>query len=218
MTQAITIRDEATPALKALRDEIGSKRVNAQIGVAVKVLVQKNFLGRPANKEGFPSSHFWGDAANKTNYQADLGGVTVSVNKVGVRQRLQGGPIRPREGKTYLTIPAIGAAYGHRAGEFSNLKFTFAVNQWGKMQPALVEAEATRVSFGRKKKDGSRTVKVGDAIRGDQAGGLVYFWLTKEVNQQPDPTVIPSDEAIEATALERVRSTLARFWERGGRA
>ena len=59
------------------------------------------------------------------------------------------------------------------------------------MQPALVEAEATAISFGRKKKSGGPTVK-----NLGQRGGQVFFWLTHSVKQKPDPTLLPGEQEL----------------------
>jgi hypothetical protein len=126
--------------------------------------------------------------------------VTISVNHVAARQRFEGGDIAPTRGK-YLTIPATGEAYGKRAREFNNLRFAIVQGR-----PALVEAEATKVRFGNRKKDGSRTV-----FKGETTSGLTpFFWLVRHVHQEPDRSILPSDEQIGATAIDATKKAVLR--------
>lgn len=83
--------------------------------------------------------------------------------------------ITPQGGKKWLTIPATGAAYGHRAGEFANLRVLF----FGKGKIAL--------GYGPAKKE--------------QGPRKVVYWLKKRVTLPQDRTLLPSDETL-AAAVE----------------
>lgn len=202
-SQTIIIRDRsALTESESIIASLNLDRLNPRIGAAETLLFQNHFLKQPSNKMGFPSTHLYAQFARATNFQTQSDGVTISVNHVAARQRYEGGLIKPTGGKKYLTIPANAEAYEKgRAGEFNNLRFAFVQGR-----PALVKAEATPVSFGRKKKDGSRTVKAGQA-----SDGLTpFFWLVRQANQKGDPSIVPSEREIGATAVQAAKDFVLR--------
>jgi len=207
MAYSITIHaeDNASSMLAAIQAGLTVESLRKPVGAAVVLLFQKHFLALPPNKMGWASSGFWAKCARATNWTPSADGVDVNVDELGARQRLLGGEIHPTAGHKYLTIPARAEAYGKRAGEFDDLHVAF-----GRNGPyALVQNISQLVSFGRKRKDGSRTLTPGDEI-----GGLVMFWLVKSVHQDADPDVIPSDEEIIDTAMATIASAVSRFLDR----
>lgn len=211
MSAGVDIRDEVTAALKGL--SVALKQAPPAIGAAVVLLFQQHFASLPQNKNGWPSTGFWGRAARSTNYNLLADGVNINVTQQGVLQRLLGGHIRPTQGHKYLTIPAIAAAYGKRAGEFSNLHFGFAENRYGNLAPALIENWSQDVKFGRARKDGSRKV-----TPGAERGGSVFFWLVRSVYQQADPTVIPGEQQVREVCRLTVQGIVDRATRRQGGA
>lgn len=200
-----TERDTATPAVEYLRN-VTPHRLAAEIGPRATRLVQRNFLKKEGagNKSGWPSTHFYARAAEATNWQEGFGFVMISVNQIGVRQRLVGGDIKPVNAGA-LTIPAVPDAVGKRAGEFNNLKFSFALDpKSGKMRPALVEAEATQIKIGKLKKDGTRGIKPISST----TAKVAIFWLLGGVSQQGDPSVIPSDDEFNQAMDQSVEAVL----------
>lgn len=199
---SITIqRDTATPELKFLQANVTPHRIAAEVGPRVTRLVQRNFLKKEnaGNKHGWPSTHFYARAAEATNWQEGFGFVMISVNQIGVRQRLQGGDINPTGGRKYLTIPAVAEAYGKRAGEFNNLRFGFVLDpETGKTRPALVEAEATQIKISKIKKSGKRTITPTSST----TGKVAIFYLIAGAHQEADPTVLPTDEEFQ-TAMDQ---------------
>lgn len=195
------VRDGATPAVERLQVAITPDRLATMIGAAEVRLFQEHFLHLPRNRMGWPSTNFWAGAAKATHYQPVSDGVVVSVAKQGVRQRWQGGTIRPVNAK-YLAIPARAEAYGKRPREFSDLRLLFGK---GGQPVALVQAEQTKVSFGKKRKDGSRALQVGNMV-----GGLVFYWLVKASHQTGDSTVLPSKDEMRAVAVEQIRAATNR--------
>lgn len=214
----INIQENATPGLELMRANVTPHRLAAEIGPRVTRLVQRNFLKkeRAGNSMGWPSQHFYARAAEATNWQEGFGFVMISVNQIGVRQRLIGGVIKPVNAKM-LTMPATADAYGKRAGEFSNLKFGFALDpESGKMRPALVEKEGTvsgadtshkwvRDSKTGKYKEIITKAKKGKALA---TGKIAIFWLLASANQKPDPTVMPSDDEFQGAMDESVDTLL----------
>ncbi len=114
------IRDTAGPALANLRSALTPQRMAAAVGPACAKLTQQHLLDLGTNKKGWPTTNFYARAAKATNWAAAPEGVVVSINQIGVRQRYQGGPIRPVNAK-YLTIPIDPEAYGKVASDFENL-------------------------------------------------------------------------------------------------
>ena len=157
------------------------------------------------NRLGGKRQKFWNQAARGTDTQPDDTGVTITVNQVGVRQRVEGGVIKPTGGRKFLSIPAITEAYGTVPADWG-----FQPKSGGQQDErtgrlhfvptrnggALVMNELSQVSFGKRvKKDGSRTV-----IRGEALGGQVVFWLVKSVTQKPDPTILPTAAQVTSAA------------------
>jgi hypothetical protein len=207
-TLTIDVTDGITPSLNRLDGALAPAEVNDSIGTAVKKLFQDHFLQLPPNKAGFPTTNFWPRAARATTYQVLNDGVVIRVDQTGVRQRLLGGAILPGDGKTYLTIPATGAAYGHRAGEF-NLKFAIVADDSGFLRPALVAIRSVASQITR-----TRTGKYKHTA--DDLGEVVFYWLVRQVNQKPDSKVIPSQQEITTTATSTVEGIVIRATRKGG--
>lgn len=211
MAITVDIRDNVSAALKGMDAALAPAQINPAIGRAEVILFQKWFQTLPSNRQGFPSTGFWSAAARATNFNLLGDGLVVSVNKQGVRQRYQGGTIKPTGGRKYLTIPARSEAYGKRAGEFPNLVLAFR-REGGQVRAfALVEARAQGVKIGKRRKDGSRKV-----TEGEESGGGVMFWLVKSVTQKADQNIIPSDDRITAVAMETIGDAVERAFKRGG--
>lgn len=152
------------------------------------------------NKLGGKRTYFWGQVRRSVqNPVVTPPSASVSINHLGIAQRLFGGVIRPVRAK-FLAIPARPEAYGKGPREFRDLHF-----QPTRRGGALVENLRSDVTFGRKKKDGTRTV----TNRGER-GGLVMFWLVKQVVQRPDPTVLPPPAELETAARVPMESYLSR--------
>ena len=206
MSIAVT-HDDATPGLQALKAQLSPARIAAELGPRLTRLMQRNFRTLGTNKQGWPSTQFWAHAAQATNWQPTNSGLDIICGQIGVRQRLLGGTIKPVNAGA-LTIPADPAAYGKTAREFSNLHFSLVMNpQTGHIQPALVEAAASEVKFGKIKKDGTRKV----THTASTLGTHVMYWLCKSVTQQPNPAVLPPDEQWNAEFDKGMQNLLARI-------
>lgn len=204
-----TVLDTARPELRFLAQRVNPHRVAAEVGPRGTRLTQRNFRQLGQNKDGWPSTHFYGRAAEATNWQEGFGFVIIGVNQIGIRQRLMGGPIRPVNKKA-LAFPAHPDAYGKLPGEFPNLKFGFAEDpRTGKMRPALVAPrssgsmlEQVTVKSG-KNKGQTKWKKTGDLM-----SVQALFWLSYGVNQKPNPKVLPSEEEWARTFDQSVDALL----------
>jgi len=213
MRLTLKVRENLTATTAALIAELRGPGTVTAAAVGVANETRDWFAGleqtRP-NKMGFPRSHFWSDVRGSVQ-NPQLSGdqaATVAITHVGIRQRLEGGKIVPLKGE-YLTIPANAQAYSHLAREFHNLHFGFAENRYGGLSPALIENTSQEFTVGRKKKDGTRTVKPGR-----ERGGEVFFWLVRQVYQPADPSVLPPEErlvgAVEKAVGGYARNLIAR--------
>jgi hypothetical protein len=202
-------RDTATPAVNRILGGLAPTVLNPIVGRAATSLYKKHLIELSLTRRnalGGTSTGFYSRAAQGTNFRAVGDHVVVSIASVGIAQRYFGGTIRPRQAK-FLTIPASKEAYGKRASEFNDLKVLV-----GRNGPyALARRAATLISIGNRNRAGVRAVgRVGEQ------GGEVLFWLKKEVTQQPDPTVLPSEEAVGAAVQRAVTAHVDLMVARSG--
>jgi hypothetical protein len=217
LTTSIAVEnDTASPWLAKVRANVSPHRIAAEVGPRCTRLVQRNFrkYAGGANAKGWPSTHFYGRAAEATNWQEGFGFVQISVNQIGIRQRLLGGTIKPVNAGA-LTIPNTPEAYGKTAREFSNLQFKMLYDpETGHVRPALVEkAGVIKIKLGRKKKDGSKSATPVSTT----TGMVALFWLAKSVTQEPNPNVMPTEREFEME-FDKSVDALLRDTTRGGLA
>jgi len=190
----------AGPALRNLVEQVAHRRpLNAALGKRGEVELREHFLKRnqEPNKSGFPSANFWNRIRKATALAAvDSSGATIAIADPAIDQKIFGGTIKPKEGK-YLTLPALAAAYGQSPLTFSNLEVLVRWKDGERRAVALAERRATQISFGGKRKDGSRSVK-----KGAEVGGQVFYWLVESVTQKKDPRALPKTEVFESALLE----------------
>lgn len=199
------ILDEVTPLLDNVRT-VAQAQGLALVGArAAGSLVKDHLYGLDTQRHR-NGRHFYRQAADSVSTGIVPQGAVVSINQTGFRQRLNGGAIRPRAGKKYLTLPACPEAEGKRAGEFSGLQFAYALDpESGALRPALVRPAGSLVKIGRKK--AVTTLKP-----------EVLFWLVREVDQHADPTVLPHTEQMIAVASAAIRTRFSRLALRNARA
>jgi hypothetical protein len=199
-SSTVDIRDQATPMLEATRAKIAPATVNKVVARSGQNFVRKHFThlnSTRANAMGGKRTNFYTQAARGTSSSVDANGANVSVNQVGIRQRIFGGTILPKKGK-WLTIPARAEAYGRRASEFQDLKFGYAEDERGRERPALVRDSKSKEFWGEE-----------DAM----------FWLVPKVVQKADPTVMPNlGQMREAILVDLGVMIRAREQKMGGQA
>ena len=200
--------DTVSPLSDAMTRGLRRRGYAPAVGEAGKLVLIEHFSGKESQAAGASQTvggkrklghvGVYADFARATNWRVNGESVEVSVAHPAVRQRLMGGRIKPVN-STYLTIPAREGAYGKRVAEVGiALKFGYAYDDdLGTWRKALIAEEAVTKQVGRARKDGTRREKV------VKSSG-VYYWLVREVNQEPDDTVLPYDELI----LERASKAL----------
>lgn len=207
MYLSFTMSDPETAKAKiaAAGNLVTSQHGKQAAGDALRQVVVSHLEGLGPNKR-FPaaSTGFYKEAAESTSAPEIEGDrVVVSIVKLGMRQRLLGGRIAQNNpGKTYLTIPNEAYGYGRLAPEFSGLKFAFARNEEGYLQPALVATDLLALSGAKRRKKGQRPVlEVGDVV----------YWLVKSVYQEPDPSILPTNEQMTTAVVDKL-TDLVRSW------
>lgn len=199
-TITINVRENVSPAMAELIAGVENRGVITAASAGVRNDLRDFYAGlentRP-NKMGYPRQHFWADVRGTVQQPlvTDPENATVSITHLAIRQRIEGGKILPGPGKEFLTLPANEKAYGHLARSFHNLRFGYAENERGNLAPALIAAERSELSFGRKRKDGTK--KVTATYHNEE----VFFWLVRQVYQPADPTAFPAQARLVAAAV-----------------
>lgn len=178
----VNITDRATPALRQILAAAAPRQVNKVAAFSVRNLIRDHLqlLNAKPNRKGWKKTNFYAQVRRTVTARAtDQSGV-VEISKEGFAQRFYGGVIRPVNARA-LAIPAREIAYGRRAREFKNLLF----------QPLR------------------KGNLVGLLYRKVEGRQLVLYWLVKTVVQQPDPSVLPTDQAMADAALKGVEDNLA---------
>ena len=180
MVLRVNIDDERVSGeVRTLAQRHSGRRAHAAMAAGVAVAVQEHLRkkNQEPNKLRAPKTNFYSQARDATFFEADALRGTVYIAKDGIRQRFYGGPIVPVKAKA-LTIPVHPAAHGRTASEFGGELRFVAIN---------------------------RGNAVGLLVRGEDSAAPVLFVLVKRVEQQPDPSVLPSDADMQAAAIEGLR-------------
>jgi len=193
---SISVQDNATPALESKLQLVSPSRLAGILGPGLTQFVQRHLRSNGTNSQGWPSTHFWADAARGTSFtRSDNGdGIVISINKIGVRQRYYGGPIRPVRAKA-LAIPINPVSYGHVPADFPGLFMIKCASGAYLVQSNESMSEKTGRTIGR-------TGKGGNAGRRLKSNLTFLFKLSAGVQQDPDPTVIPSEDELTEVSMD----------------
>jgi len=213
----LNITDGISNDLQRLAAEVEAPQIREAAGLAAVEEVKAHFTRLDAerpNKLGGKRQHFFAQAAESALWMEQGADVVVDVSEpLGLRQAIQGGPILPGPGKKYLTIPAIAEAYGHRAGEFSNLRLLFRRKDGAVEAYALAEAQQQEVKIkdGKVRKGALKGMTVQRSLGGAtiKTAPTIFFWLVKAVNQTGDGSIAPDPAAVAGRAMGAVRQYLS---------
>lgn len=192
---SITVTDTATPFVWEKIKTFSLANLQKLVGPALNRQLRQHFVANRGNKKGWPTTNFWERAARATSWDKSGAGVVVSVNQIGVRQRVFGGTVKAVNASA-LTIPISPVSYGHVASDFPGLFFLKT-----KKGAYLVQAGQQISEKGNLTK---RTKAGGNASRRLKAQLNFLFKLAPSVMQAADPTVLPEDEQIVNTALKAI--------------
>lgn len=183
------IRDDATPRLKQLVSDFGSRPFFGALGKRLETELQKHFKekGQVPNKRGWPSQHFWDrrirNATSLTSFTDREATVTVADPAFAVR--VYGGTIRPKE-KKFLAIPLLAAAAGKQPS--SGLIKGLFVERWSDGSLFLAQ-------------------KSGE---GKEAGLIYFYRLVRQVTVPKDPTALPPEEKVHSALVDEAEKFAAR--------
>lgn len=209
MSGITVVINTASPLLDRVKSEAQRAGLALVAARAVATQAKDHLVKLNSERHKHGRNYYLQAARSVTSRGGGPGLALVSVTQTGFRQRRLGGRIVPKNGE-YLTLPEAPEAHGKRAREFNDLAFKVVMdNERGRLRPALVQRVSTAVSLiRRKRKDGtfSLTVKPGEV-----QGGKVMFWLSRGVNQKADPTVLPTEQESQNTAVEAIRKRVVRL-------
>ena len=212
----IQIQDEQLTALAARArsalDVAGQADMASAGARAIKRLLVDHFTDLEAERHREEGEGFYADAARAVeDPQVTGGSAAIIIDKIGLAQRLLGGTIKAGaniSSKTglptkYIAIPNPGTeAVGKTPADFPNLEFFKTKRGGGLKVPGAVASLVGHLLTGKNK---GKSKSVGEIV-----GEVVLFWLVPEVDQAPDPTVLPADEEMDETAYEAMDQYLAR--------
>jgi hypothetical protein len=197
----IEVKDRASAKLREQMAKCSGARLNAAVGPAVTLLVKRNYLSLPHNRKGWAPVNFWADAARATNWTSVVDGVVVSTNKIGVRQRYQGGWIRPVNAKA-LAFPVAEEAYGKTPADFPD-----------QLQLVVIKGKGAWLALKSFEPHGQTPRACRKQIQGPAVNTLrerlkFMFLLSYGVNQPANPAVLPSDEEIFSTVTQAAEAAI----------
>ena len=203
MPVEITISGPALDLLKSSKEHLASSGAKHKVGRGVRGLLMDYFHklddNRP-NAMGGKRTHFYNSAARNISYDVDDEGAVVTIHQQGIAQRYSGGDIKPIPPRRFLTIPVDPEAYGRKAGEFDNLSVQWGLTKGGRPRPMfLVQDSHYKYKTAKNRKTGVKEVKSAEF----KAGKIMYY-LALSVHQEPDKSVLPSDDLINQSAMDSI--------------
>ena len=183
------IRDDYAPELArilaALDDTsglYGRATETMEQDVRARIREQVPLKHRTANRLNAQPTRHLGKAADGVRSSYASNGGEVTIDSPGFSRVFRSLTIKPSPGKKFLTIPADPRAYGKRVSELrANLSTPI-------FRPGKMKALATR--------------KKGDK------GFQILYWLVKRVNIPQDRELLPSDDALAASAARGLMGAL----------
>jgi hypothetical protein len=216
MSADITItQDSATPKLEAVSRFMGQRAATRYVGRAVLAMTRAHLAGLSGNKQGWPSQGFYAGAARGTTLSVDGSDVRLLIDNADAPGAIKHQYNQGQEGTTHifagdklLTIPARAEFYGHRAGEFQNLRFVKFAS--GAMALVVNTGGAVRIGMrNNKPTENNRGI-------GARTAGMVAFWLTDHVEQAAKPEILPTPMQYALVAKEAINDAYQQIVERGG--
>jgi hypothetical protein len=197
----IDLANQASAAVDRVQGVLSPSRLAPVMGRAARNVYVDHLRRKNAdspNQLGGKRTNYYLGAARATNFRAVDDGVLISIPHVGIAQRYFGGVIRAKPRK-FLAFPVHPDAHGKRPREFPGLSLIFGRDgePIGLMRARL-----------RPRKRGM----VGPPV--PEPFGEILFRLTKEVNQAPDPSVLPQPLEVGAGVFSAVNDAVALAWAR----
>lgn len=172
----------AADLLYRTRGILGAREAMHEAAVIdVSVLLRNWLIARNVRSPG----NYWSEAGESVRHESDATSGRVIIGKPGVGWHRYGGTIKAKPGKA-LAIPLRAALKGINASEyFPNKDDAFIYRKKGERGKAFL---ATRE---------------GKALR-------IHYILLKSVSKRADPTVLPDNATISATAATAIHNLIQR--------
>jgi hypothetical protein len=208
----LAIRDAASPALAAKIAQISPNRLNQSVAHSAVRLTKLKLLLLPHNKRGWTPTNFYKRAAASVISTVLPEGVLISIPQIGMRQRYQGGEIKPVN-KKFLAIPVAEESYGKVPADFGDQLQLVAIKGKGAWL-ALRSYESAPSPRGEGRGEGGRSAK---RTRNKQQGPgqstvrerlKFLFRLSAGVTQQANPDILPTDDQYRDEALNAIEEAL----------
>jgi len=184
MPTSITVTVDATVAsakLSAIRGTLQARKaIHNAAATAASVLIRRHLLSRNSRSG---RSNYWSSAMEATTAESDLESARVIIRHPGIAWHRWGGTINAKPGKA-LAIPLRDELHGINAKEYLTGKTGAFVYR-------------------------SKNHKAFLAIRDGKALRILYL-LLKSVSKSEDPSVLPADAEISATASAAIRNLVRR--------
>jgi len=193
-------KDSTTPLIESVRTGLTDQRaLNTAAANAMLPEVQKTLRNMSeSNHNAFGvRDTFWNQMLSATYAGTDGDAGFVSTPRPVALRRF-GGTVVPLEHE-YMPIAARSEAYGKSPRDFPDLRLAFFGMGPKGPKLGLVQADQQAVNYGRKHRDGTRTVSPGEV-----KGGMVFFWLVSEATIKPDANVLPTNEVLIGAAQQGV--------------
>jgi hypothetical protein len=107
----VIINDNATTAVRIKIGKCDPHRVATRVVVPLARFWRNHLAAMPKNKNGWPSTGFWEEAARRVVGIAQGPSAILSSDKIGLRKRYYGGPTVAVNAEN-VTIPICAEAYG----------------------------------------------------------------------------------------------------------
>lgn len=176
------VADTTTSAARELVTRLKGRVLNDAMGAAMTDICKAHFQKRnlEPNKLGGPKTGFWDNIRTGTHYTATDSYAEVTI-PAPILQKINGGKISQRPGGPALAFPISPLSYGRTAREMRMTGATkFVPINRGNVVGLIVSIES------------------GKAV------GHALFLVVREVDQDPDPNAIPTDEQIITAATQAV--------------
>lgn len=201
--------DNASPALARVQSWLNSDGPQKIAGYEGQRLVREhlgNLDYERANRLGGPRTHYYGSARKATTFYQEADYVVVNIAQVGMALHYYGGIVQAGANVSfatgmatkYLTIPVDPEAHGHTASDFD------LVLLWGRNGPyGLALAERTE------------KMTLHGGLRVTTRPGKMMFSLRKEVDIQPDKSVLPEPSMMAQSIGDKISAVISRRWGSG---
>jgi len=191
---AVKIHDgEASARLEKIAMQAKNPRaLLAEVGRRAGNELKRHFRvrDREPNKLGGARTHFWIGVSRSVSAPVPVGsfgvsGVRIDITHPGFAQKVFGGRIVPKRARA-LTIPVHPAAHGRRASVLENEGIKLFLLKTGPSKLGVLAA---------KQPDG---------------GMVVYYVLSRGVDQKADPQAMPAEGALAAAVRDQAEKHMAR--------